>query len=50
VRERRERGKWMVVRDAKMSGREKNSSSGLKVPRQCPLVLPVKPFTGIIEV
>jgi hypothetical protein len=35
-----------------MSRREKNLSRVLKVPRQCPLVLPVgvKHSTGIIEV
>jgi hypothetical protein len=35
-----------------MGEREKNLSTVLKVPRQCPLVLPleVKHLTGIIEV
>jgi hypothetical protein len=35
-----------------MSEREKNLTSVLKVPRQCPLILPVgiKHLTGIIEV
>jgi hypothetical protein len=48
----RKREKWLVVRDTTMDEREKNLSSVLKVPKQCPLVLPVsvKHLTGIIEV
>jgi hypothetical protein len=38
----REREKWVVVRDTTMGGKENNLSSVLKVPRQCPLVLPVR--------
>jgi hypothetical protein len=46
------REKWVVVRDTTMAEREKNLSSVLKVPRHCPLVLPVrvKHLTGITEV
>jgi hypothetical protein len=48
----RKREKWVVVRDTTKVGREKNLASGLKVPRHCPFVLPVrvKHLTGIIEV
>jgi hypothetical protein len=42
----------VVVRGTTIGGREKNLTSGLKVPRHCPFVLPVsvKHLTGTIEV
>jgi hypothetical protein len=44
--------KWVVLRDSTICGREKNLSSVLKFPRQCPLVLPVgvKHLSGMIIV
>jgi hypothetical protein len=38
----REAEKWVAVRITAMGGRYNNLSSVLKVPRQCPLVLPVR--------
>jgi hypothetical protein len=51
-REERKREKWMVVGDTTVGERKRNLSSVLKVPRHCPLVLPVriKQLTGIIDV
>jgi hypothetical protein len=42
----------VVVRDVTTGGKKKNLSSVLKVPRQCPLVLPLgaKHLIDIIEV
>jgi hypothetical protein len=36
----RDSGKWWrVVRDTTFNGRNRNTFSAMKVPRQCPLVL-----------
>jgi hypothetical protein len=40
MKRQRKTEKCVVVRDNKLGGREKNLSSLLKAPRQCPLFLP----------
>jgi hypothetical protein len=52
IKRERKRETRVVVRDTTMCGREKDLSSVLKVPRQCPFVLPVgvKHLTGIRKV